>query len=46
MDVIFFILILFGLYTIGFVVPAQLKDISKQLEDIKDLLKNRNDQHR
>lgn len=41
-EVLFVILILFGLYTIAFVIPRQLKDISEHLEDIKKLLTKRN----
>ena len=41
MEVLIFIVIVSVLYTLGFVIPAQLKDISKQLGNIEDLLKDR-----
>lgn len=35
---ILLVLLLFGFYTLGFVIPKQLKDISKQLDAVIDLL--------
>ncbi|WP_241079941.1 hypothetical protein [Natranaerofaba carboxydovora] len=35
------VLILFGIYTLGFVIPRQLKEILDELKSIKALLKEK-----
>ncbi len=39
---ILLLLVLFGFYTVGFVIPKQVNDISKKLDTIIELLNQKN----